>query len=218
MKTLSKIVIYGDSLSTGTHGEGGYEGFLRETYHVESVNYAVGSSGLSTATPNNTCEILADPENIPADADLVLLWHGTNDWYWGAPAGHLGDKTPDTFHGAIHTAIHCIREKLPDAVFVYMTPIFRLEQPDGCESVGIAYETPNKLGFTMESYYQALLEESIREGFFVIDMRRCVGIHEYNHEKYLEDKVHPNKAGYEKICRVLKKGLDEVLTYEGYEI
>ncbi len=49
-------------------------------------------------------------------------------------------------------------------------------------------------------------------------MRRFTGIHEENHELYLEDKVHPNRAGYEKIEKVLEKGMKEILYYAGYEV
>lgn len=111
MKKVKKIVIYGDSLSTGTHGEGGYEGFLKKTFQAEIVNYAVGSSGLSFASPNNAASILIEPQNIPEDADVVFMWHGTNDWYWGCPIGNIKDETPDTFYGAIKTAVRCIRKK-----------------------------------------------------------------------------------------------------------
>lgn len=218
MKKVKKIVIYGDSISTGTHGEGGYEGFLKETFQAETVNYAVGSSGLSLGAPDNAVSILMDSRNIPEDADVIFMWHGTNDWYWGCPVGKMQDETPDTFCGAIRVAVHCIRKKASDAVLVWATPIFRLEKPDGTEKEGIAYETENRAGFTMEAYYEAVMRASVYYGFPVIDMRKFCGIHEENHELYLEDKVHPNKAGYEKIKRVLERGMKELLYYAGYEV
>lgn len=70
----------------------------------------------------------------------------------------------------------------------------------------------------MEAYYEAVMRASVYYGFPVIDMRKFCGIHEENHELYLEDKVHPNKAGYEKIKRVLERGMKELLDYAGYEV
>lgn len=218
MKKVKKIAIYGDSLSTGTHGEGGYEGFLKKNFQAEIVNYAVGSSGLSFASPNNAASILIEPQNIPEDADVVFMWHGTNDWYWGCPIGNIEDETPDTFYGAIKTAVCCIRKKVPDAVLIWASPLFRLEKPDGMEKEGAAYQTKNKAGFTLEAYYDAVIRAGVYYGFPVIDMRRFTGIHEENHELYLEDKVHPNRAGYEKIEKVLEKGMKEILYYAGYEV
>lgn len=216
MKKLRKLAIYGDSISTGTHGEGGYESYLAQAFGVETANYAVGSSGLSLATPDSGAAILADENNIPADADVVFIWHGSNDWYWGSPVGEVTDQTPDTFLGAIAASVSSVRKKVPDALLVWGTPLYRFEAPDGGTKPGKAYGTKNKLGLTMEAYYEAIYRASVYHGFPVIDLRRLCGIHEKNQDLYLEDKVHPNRAGYEKIRRVLKKGLEELLYYEGY--
>ena len=49
---MKTIAIYGDSISTGTHGEGGYEAMLKSSLSLEKVyNFAVGSSGLTRKTP-----------------------------------------------------------------------------------------------------------------------------------------------------------------------
>lgn len=217
MKKVKKIVIYGDSISTKNHGEGGYEGALGQAFQAETVNYAIGSSGLSFVTPNNTASILLDSRNIPEDADVVFVWHGSNDWYWGTPVGNVEDVTPDTFFGAVSVAVRRVREKAPNALLVWGTPIYRFENPDGIVEPGSAYQTKNKIGYTMEAYYKAIMQASVYHGFSVIDLYRLVGIHEQNQEFYMEDRVHPNRAGYEKIFRVLKKGLTELLYYEGYE-
>lgn len=211
MRGIKKIVIYGDSISTGTHGEGAYLHQLQEKFGAEIVNYAVGSSGISYATPGNTATILEDENNIPRDADLVLMWHGSNEWYWGSPIGTLSDQTAHTYLGAIAQAVTRIRKRAPEAELVWLTPIYRYEKPDQGAYAGGAYETPNKIGLTLYDYYRALEAASIRHGFPLIDIRRGCGIHEGNQERYLEDRVHPNKAGYARIWRVLERGLAEIL-------
>lgn len=216
MKKVKKIVIYGDSISTVNHGDGGYEGYLRERFSAEVVNYAISASGLSLITPNNTVSILADEGNIPKDADLILMWHGSNDWYWGSPIGNLLDGASDTFLGAVGEAVRRIRRAAPEAAFVWMTPIFRYEAPDEGSAAGNAYETENKVGNTLFDYYQALKQASVYHGFPVIDLRRLCGIHEGNQHLYLEDRVHPNKAGYERIFRVMERQLKDVLYDAGY--
>lgn len=216
MKKVKKIVIYGDSISTGSHGEGGYERYLKEALGAEIINYAIGSSGLSDTTPNNTASILKNSENIPADADLIIMWHGSNDWYWGSPMGTLADRQSDTFLGAIADAAGRIRERAKNAAFVWLTPLYRYEKPDEGQSIGKAYEIQNKLGNTLGDYYHGLQLASAYHGFYLVDMRRLTGIHEGNQELYLEDCVHPNKAGYERIQRILIKELGEILYYEGY--
>ena len=47
-------------------------------------------------------------------------------------------------------------------------------------------------------------------GFPVLDLRRECGIHAFNHSLYLEDGVHPNKAGYERIIQVMERGWEAV--------
>lgn len=217
MKQIKKIVIYGDSISTINHGGGGYEGYLKEKFSAEVVNYAVSASGLSLATPNNTATILADSAHIPRDADLIIMWHGSNDWYWGSPIGELTDEDSHTFLGAVGQAVHRIRNQAPDAVLVWLTPIYRYQAPDQVEQAGHAYSTHNKIGNTMMEYYLGLQQASICHGFPLIDVRRLCGIHEVNQEQYLEDRVHPNKAGYERIWRVLERELGNILHVAGYE-
>ena len=70
---------------------------------------------------------------------------------------------------------------------------------------GEAYELPNKSGYTMLDYYVELERASKRLGFPLIDMRRLCGIHRDNAELYLEDRVHPNRAGYQRISAVLAR-------------
>lgn len=217
MKKVKKIVIYGDSISTVNHGDGGYEGYLRDRFAGEVINYAIGSSGLTLHTPDNTAAILADSRHIPADADLIIMWHGSNDWYWGSPIGTLKDEDSHTFLGAVGEGVRRIRQAAPNAVLVWLTPIYRYEAPDQKTDPGNAYETENKIGNTMMEYYHGLELASVRHGFPLIDIRRYCGIHEVNQELYLEDRVHPCKAGYERIWKVMERELVKLLSDAGYE-
>lgn len=204
MNELKKIVIYGDSISTINHGNGGYEGMLKSALNLDQIyNFAVGSSGLSTITPNNMVDIVSNDDNIPKDADQILIWHGSNDWYWGTPIGQLGDNKGSSFWGSIDYAVKRLRVKLPMAKMAWVTPIYRFEQPDGVLNAGLAYELKNRVGHTMLDYYEVLEQASKRYGFSLIDMRRHCNIHEGNENYYLEDRVHPNQNGYEVISRIL---------------
>lgn len=205
MNTIKKIVIYGDSISTAEYGNGGYEAYLREGFGAEVMNYSVCASGLSLGTPDNTLSILERDECLHGDADVVILWHGTNEWYWGSEIGRPGSKDGTTFLGALDRAVGRIREKSPGAVLFILTPIYRYQAPDGCENAGPAYELKNKAGYTLTDYYNALREASVYYGVPLIDMRVLSGIHEGNYKEYLEDDVHPNEQGYKKIWKVLEQ-------------
>lgn len=60
------------------------------------------------------------------DADLVLVFGGTNDYGHGnAPFGTMDDRTPATFCGACHLLFHGLVEKYPLSKIVIMTPMQR---------------------------------------------------------------------------------------------
>lgn len=209
MSSVKKIVIYGDSISTTEFGGGGYEAYLRERFDAEVINYAISASGLSLITPDNTLTILEEDANLHEDADLIIVWHGSNEWYWGSEIGQLGNQNRETFLGAVDRAMERIHEKSPNAAVFWLTPIYRYQAPDGCECEGKAYETKNKVGNTMLDYYEAIQKASAYYGFQVIDVRRMSGIHEGNHEKYLQDNVHPNKEGYKKVWKIMEREITE---------
>lgn len=133
---MKTIAIYGDSISTGTHGEGGYEAMLKSSLSLEKVyNFAVGSSGLTRKTPGGMLEVL-DKNPVPEDAELFLIWHGSNDWYWGSGM--------EEFSHGVKEAVNRLRAAAPTAELVWVTPIYRFECPDGMAQAGEAYELSNK--------------------------------------------------------------------------
>lgn len=210
------LVIYGDSISTGTHGAGGYEPALRKALRPSIIhNHAVGGSGLSAVTPNSLVTLLERADHRHPEADLILLWHGSNDWYWGAEAGSLDVEDPHTFRGAMVQVVRILRAVSPRAVLMWPTPIWRRERPDGCTGqVGEAWDTPNKKGCTLREITGCIEEGSRRHCFTAPDMRRLSGIHPGTAPFLLEDDVHPNAEGYQRISAVL---LAEFRKWSGYQ-
>lgn len=200
---MKKLVIYGDSISTVNHGQGGYEGLIKEALCTAEVcNFSVGSSGLAKATPGNMLEVL-EQHPIPEDAELFLIWHGSNDWYWGSSL--------EEFSAAVRIVVDKLRTAAPGALLAWATPIYRFEKPDGVAQEGEAYDLPNKKGYTMLDYYEELERSSKKLGFFLIDIRRMCGIHRNNAELYLEDRIHPNHEGYVKIAAVMSREIKRIL-------
>lgn len=208
---IKKVVIYGDSISTRNHGNGGYEAKLKAALNLETVyNYAIGSSGLSTTTPNSMVGLIKQYDKIPADADLIIIWHGTNDWYWGSELGHEGDTAVNTFWGGIGYVITQLRKKLPDARIVWGTPIYRWQAPNLTPHTGEAYALPNALGYTLQDYNIVLEKASQRYGFNLIELGKLTNIHKENEDRYLEDHVHPDAKGYDIISHVFASEIKKV--------
>ena len=204
--SMRNLFIYGDSLSTGTHGDNAYLDAIKSELGIEKINnFAVGSSGLTEHTPNSMMSILRnqmqDFSQISDTPDVILIWHGSNDWYWGSPMGSYDDES--TYRGAIRFVLDVLRKQYPEALIVWPTPIFRLENPDGSTCVDDGFINPNKNGDTLADVTNVLHEASVRFHFPIIDMGALVDIHLYNQEKHTEDRVHPNASGYKKIARAL---------------
>lgn len=205
---ISSAVIYGDSISTRNHGNGGYESLIKEKLKISEIhNHAVGSSGISRTTPNSLVGLLDKEENIHEAVDLIIIWHGSNDWYWGAPLGDISSSDENTFYGALKAVINKLRKCSPAANIVFLTPIFRYEIPDRCFVKEEGYLNKNSIGLTLKDYHDAIMDLSVWLGFPTIDMRRLTNFHYYNAEKYFEDYVHPNETGYRKIAEVIASNI-----------
>lgn len=206
---IKTAVIYGDSISTGNHGKGGYEGLIKEKLKIgEIYNHAVGSSGMSRTTPNSLIGLLENEENIHKDADLIIIWHGSNDWYWGAPLGDIKNDDEHTFSGALKAVVNKLRKCSPNGVIVFLTPIFRYEAPDKCHVKEEGYLNKNSVNLTLKDYHDAIIDASVMLGFATIDLRKLTDFHYYNAEKYFEDYVHPCEAGYKKIADIIASNID----------
>lgn len=204
MNNIRTAVIYGDSISTTEYGEGGCQELIRQGLGLEKVyNHAVSSSGLSASTPDSLVSILQEEQNRHHDADLILLWHGTNDWYWGAPLGESGSKDLATFTGAAEFAIRTIQESAPQAMLLWLMPMYRLQEPFGCTVRAEAWENPNTAGYIQADYARVIWELSGKYCFPVLDMRRLTGFNAYNAPRFLPDGIHPSREGYLRIAERL---------------
>ena len=205
---IKTTVIYGDSISTSEYPCGGYGIQLQQAMGIKTLhNHAIGASGLTEGTPNNLVQLLENPQNLHDDADLVILWHGTNDWYWGVPVGVPGTEDMQnrkTYVGALTEAVTKIRAAAPQARVLCMTPLCRRETPDGCTETGEAWLNPNKIGVPLRDYCDALEEMSRILCFPVLDLRRLTNFNPQNFHIYQPDGVHPSDAGHRVIADILQ--------------
>ena len=135
-------------------------------------------------------------EGMDADADIVVVYGGTNDFGSGdAPLGTPNDRTPETFTGACHFLMRSLIEKYPTATIVFMTPLHRQieereNRPPLCEFVSIIRKTA-------EFYSIPVLDLYANAGI-------CPQIPAQK-AAYMKDGVHPGDAGAAKIADMLGK-------------
>jgi len=197
---MKSLLIYGDSISSGIHGKNAYLSYLERTLHCFIINRSIGSSGLTWRTPRSMLEQL---ENfIDEHVDIILIWHGTNDWYWGVPM--------DVFIDGINEAITTLQKRNPLALITWCGPIYRFEAPNGTITKGSAFSNKNKSGLTLYDYTQAIKETSEKLHFTYINMDELAQIHQWNEQVFLEDHVHPNADGYVRIGRILSTTLQNL--------
>lgn len=200
-----KVIIYGDSISTGSHGEGGYACLLKEALGIcEAENHAMASSGLAAVTPHSMVSILEyGPHVLDEERNLIIVWHGSNDWYWGTPLGRRGEG-PNTFRGAIDYTISCLKKWYPLSDLVWLTPLERSQRPYGMEKIK-GYSGENLAGSYLSEYSAEIKNAGALYGFPVIDMAELTRTAELDINIHFEDRIHPNRAGYLIISRIMNE-------------
>lgn len=195
-----KLVIFGDSISTPLVGNGGYAKHLqRYLPHLRIVNRAVAASAAGGGAAGSLLPVLQACAGEDADATAVLVWHGTNDWYWGTPVGAPESRDTQSYSGALYRAVCSLRKQMPNATLLFATPLYRWQAAEGCTQCGDAWFTENRIGKTQRHYAEALWAMAQALCVPVVDTRLLSGFHAENQPQRLPDGVHPDERG----CRVL---------------
>ena len=141
-------------------------------------------------------------EQMDADADIVVVFGGTNDFGHGdAPLGSFADRTTDTFYGAMHVLCTKLIERYPAAQIVFMTPLHRTSEDDGPFN-----EYHVRLSTNLEGYVNIITEVCAYYAIPVLDLYRTSGIQPrvpVLRERYMPDGLHPNDAGAALIAQKL---------------
>lgn len=199
-----KVVFLGDSITQGvgaTSPEQCYVSLFQAQYpDAEIYNCGISATRYAnqTGVPEddgiNLCRFTARVENLPENADLVVVFGGTNDHAHGnAPLGEMGDRDDSTFYGAAYTLYSRLVERYPRGEFLIVTPLHRVGEDD-----------LNAQGARLEDYVIAIRRTAELFALPVLDLYAVGGINPRMGEHqmiYMPDGIHPNDAGYEKVYR-----------------
>ena len=117
MELKGKIINFlGDSITQGVGATVPEERYIsiveRETGAI-CRNYGVGgTSFVEMSWSEGRVDFCHRAKQMEKDADIVLVFGGTNDYGHGdAPIGTPDDRTPETFYGAAHTLYRTLRDR-----------------------------------------------------------------------------------------------------------
>ena len=168
-------------------------------------NYGISATRIAKQTVENH---LPTPDTdfcnrfsgMDSDADLVVVFGGTNDFGHGdAPIGEPSDRTPDTFYGACHYLMSSLLGKYPLARIVIMTPLHRTSENCRKADGSILYDYVRIIREVAEYYSLPVLDL-----WSVSGIQPCV---EKIREIYCPDGLHPNDNGHKRIAGLLEEFL-----------
>ncbi len=204
-----KINFLGDSITEG-HGTSGPENIFwnvmaRES-GVISRGYGIGGTRIArqrhpSADAKWDLDFIARAEEMDLDADVVVVFVGTNDFGHGdAPLGRMSDRTEYTFYGALHALCTKLMERYPAARIVFMTPLHRLSEDVNINEIGLPLATD------LAGYCDAIRKVTRYYSLPVLDLFAVSGIQPkvpVMQETYMPDGLHPNDAGHRRIADLL---------------
>ena len=201
-----KINFLGDSITEGVGASTPEKCFVSQIAQKTRVicnNY--GISGTRIAKQRNLLELektdryfnsrTADMER---DADIVAVFGGTNDHGHGdAPLGKIDSRDENTFCGAMNVLCENLINTFPESRIVFITPLHREGEELVWNSLGI-----RNVG-TLNEYCKIIKDICSKHSIPVFDAYSELGINpnfEAQKVKYMNDGIHPNDAGHEKLA------------------
>ena len=98
---------------------------VARNYGISGTRFA-RQTELTSSSERHNLDFCMRVSEMDADADLVVVFGGTNDYGHGiASLGEMNDRTEYTFYGACHVLARSLIERYPSARIVFMTPLQR---------------------------------------------------------------------------------------------
>lgn len=209
-----KIAFLGDSITEGcgtTDISMAFWNVLARNTGALSFGYGIGGTRIA---PNRFPSVEekfdrwygSRVEEMIEDADIVVVFGGTNDYGHGdACLGSPDDRDENSFYGSMHVLCRKLLERYPGRTIVFMTPLHRLGDRDCTyNEMGIRRQTD------LEGYVNIIQAVCGYYSIPVLDLFRASGLQPeipWQQEHYMPDGLHPNDAGHAIIAHCLENFL-----------
>lgn len=184
------------------------------------IPFVIKATGLTTlanqGVPGQGVRTMADrlTGSIVADADLISVFGGTNDYGGNRPLGSIADACVDydeasgkSFYFDVFYVLNAIFTLKPDARVVFSTPLKR----GNVSGQTVIYPAANGAGYKLEQYVQAIKDVCSLFSVPVCDLFNESGVNLYNLAVYTLDNLHPNNTGSERISHKLIQHFNALL-------
>lgn len=149
----------------------------------------------------DTNEFTKRADTLPDDADIVVVFGGTNDYGHGdAPFGENTDTNDATFCGALNVLMQKLIKKYPSSTIVFMTPLHRADENNKNKSNNLK----------LIDYVDKIKELAAEYSIPVLDLYATSGMQpciREQQELYFTDGIHPNDTGSRRIAEKLLRFL-----------
>ena len=204
-----KINFLGDSITEGVGvscPENNYVSVFGRISGAQVRNYGIGGTRIAKQRSKSNSErwdrdFVGRVEEMDADADIVVVFGGTNDFGHGdSKIGDFESRDEYTFYGAMHSLCIKLINKYPNSEIIFMTPLHRLSEDADVNEMGIRNQR------TLAGYVDIIKEVAAYYGLPVLDLFSTSGLQpkvDIIKELYMPDGLHPSDKGAERIARRL---------------
>lgn len=209
-----KIQTFGDSITDNHWGDNSsWVSFISDNISSESltvINSAVagaaiglsrGSDILSQVTSGCTRSDGSDAPPLDTEADIVVVFGGTNDYSAGVPIEDVRNNLADIFEFISYYS----RAKI-----LFCTPLQRYNGADQGFNTNDEGVPINPLGKTLREYCEELISVCVRFSVPICDLNAEANLNRFNLTRYSSDGLHPNIDGDAYLSKIICKRIKEL--------
>lgn len=200
-----KVFFLGDSITEGegtSSSEHCYVSVFEQLSKACVKNYSVNGMRIAkqkvTSNGENAVQdFVSKVDEMKDDADVVVVFGGTNDFGHSAAIGSMESRSEYTFYGAMHMLCNKLIKKYPKAEIVFITPLHRIGEDEARQECGLNQEV------RLSDYVRIIREVTEYYSLPLLDLFRMGGLQpniDIIRELYMPDGLHPSDAGAEKIA------------------